>query len=141
MRAPVLYRVAAGILLLFAMGHTFGFTRPEPAWHLGGLVAQMQSARFDVGGGVERSFWDFYVAAGLLVGLCLLFSSVLAWQLARLPAETLRQLRLAQWAFAATFAVATAICAIHLFLIPILFSAAACLCLAAAAWVSGREAP
>ena len=66
----------------------------------------------------------------------LLLSAILAWQLSRLSAEALGQMRLAQWAFAVTFAAITAVSVIHLFLIPILFSAATTLCLAAAALVS-----
>ena len=69
MKASVFYRIAAVLLLLFAVGHTVGFRQAEPAWGVDGLVRSMRSVHFDVLG-FDRTYWDFFVGAGLSVGVC-----------------------------------------------------------------------
>ena len=80
MKASVLYRVAAGLLLLFAAGHTLGFRQSDPAWGADGVLASMRSVRFDVQG-FSRTYWDLFLAAGFSVGALYFFAAVLAWQL------------------------------------------------------------
>jgi hypothetical protein len=137
MKPSVLYRAAAVLLLLFAVGHTLGFTQSDPKWGVDGVLAAMRSQRFDIGG-FERSWWDFYLAAGLTAALFYVFAAILAWQLGSLQAEALAQLRATAWAFALAFAGVTAVSWIYLFLIPIAFSTLITLCLIAAAWLSSR---
>ena len=57
----------------------------------------MQPIRFDVQG-FSRTYWDFFVAAGLSVGLFYLFVAVLAWQLGGLLAGAVT--RVTVWALA-----------------------------------------
>jgi hypothetical protein len=138
MKASVLYRIAAALLLLFAIGHTLGFRQSDPAWGVNGVVSSMHGVHFDVQG-FDRTYWDFYVAAGFSVGILYLFAAVLAWQLARVPAGTLALMRGALWAFALCFAAITVLSWRYLFYIPITFSLLITLCLSAAAWVSGKQ--
>jgi hypothetical protein len=63
MKASVFYRIAAVLLLFFAIGHTLGFREPEPAWGVASLLSSMRSIHFDVLG-FNRSYWDFFVGAG-----------------------------------------------------------------------------
>jgi hypothetical protein len=140
MKPAILYRLAAVLLLLFAAGHLFGFTQSDPKWGVDAMLAEMHSIRFDMGG-FQRTWWDFYLAAGLSAGLFYMFAAVLAWQLGGLTPETRAQMRGVPWAFAAAFAAIAAVSWIYLFLIPILFSTAITLCLAAAAWVSSSARP
>ena len=86
MKASLWYRVAAVLLLLFAVGHTLGFRQSDPAWGVDALLGSMRSLHFDVQG-FSRTYWDFFVAAGFSVGVLYLFAAVLAWQLGGLPAE------------------------------------------------------
>jgi hypothetical protein len=136
MKASVIYRVVAFLLLLFAIGHTLGFSQTDPQ-RGADAVAMMRSVHFDMMG-FDRTYWDFYLAAGLSVGLFYLFSAILAWQLGSLQPEALAQMRVTAWTFALTFAALTAVSSIHLFLIPILFSTLITVCLIMAAWVSSR---
>ena len=138
MKAPILYRVAAGLLLLFAIGHTLGFRQSDPKWGVDTLIGSMRSIHFDAQG-FSRSYWDFYVAAGFLVGVFLLFSAILAWQLGGLSAETLAQMRGIAWSFALCFAAGTFLSWRYLFIIPIVFSGVITLCLIAAAWLSAKQ--
>ena len=137
MKAPVFYRMAAGLILLFDFGHTIGFRQSDPTWGVDTLLGSMRSIHFEVQG-FSRTYWDLFVAAGFLVTVFLLFAAVLAWQLAGLTANTLAVMRVTVWAFALCFAGITMVSWSHLFLLPILFSAVITVCLTAAAWLSSR---
>jgi hypothetical protein len=136
-KASILYRIAAVLLLLFATGHTLGFRQSDPSWGVDTLLSSMRSIHFDVQG-FSRSYWDLFQAAGFSVGVFYLFAAVLAWQLGGVPAGTLAIMRLTVWAFALCFAAITIVSWRFLFMLPIVFSAVITVCLGAAAWVSGK---
>ena len=138
MKASLFYRIAAVLLLLFAVGHTVGFRQSEPAWGVDTLLGSMRSIHFDVQG-FSRTYWDLFVAAGFSLGVFYLFAAVLAWQLGRLPAETLAVMRVIAWAFALCFAVITVVSWTYLFMLPIVLSVAISICLTAAAWLSAKR--
>jgi hypothetical protein len=139
MKAPIFFRIAAVLLLLFAIGHTLGFRQSDPAWGVDTLIASMRSIHFEVQG-FSRTYWDLFLAAGFSVGVFYLFSAILAWQLGRLPAETLEQMRGSAWAFACCFAAITIVSWKYLFIIPIIFGVMITLCLIVAAWLSAKPA-
>jgi hypothetical protein len=138
MKASMFYRIAAVLLLLFAVGHTVGFRKSDPNWGVDAMLGSMRSIHFGVQG-FNRSYWDLFVAAGFSVGVLYLFAAILAWQLGGLPAATLRLMRGTVWAFALCFAVITVVSWEYLFILPIAFSIAITLCLTAAAWLSARQ--
>jgi hypothetical protein len=137
MKASTLYRIAAVLLLLFAVSHTLGFRQSDPTWGIDALLSSMRSIHFDVLG-FNRTYWDFFVGAGFSVGVLYLFAAILAWQLGGLPVATLTLMRGAAWAFAIAFAVITVVSWRYLFIIPIAFSIAITVCLTAAAWMSSK---
>jgi hypothetical protein len=139
MKASIFYRVAAVVLLFFAAGHTLGFRQSDPKWGVDALLGSMRSIHFDVQG-FNRTYWDLFVAAGLSVGVLYLFAAVLAWQLGRLPAETLARMRGIAWAFALCFAAITVVSWTYLFIVPIVFSVVITVCLLAAAWLLSFKA-
>jgi hypothetical protein len=96
MKASVFYRIAAVLLLLFALGHTLGFRQSDPKWGVNPLLGSMRSIQFDVQG-FDRTYWDLFVAAGFSVGVFYLFAAILAWQLGGLPAATLALMRGTAW--------------------------------------------
>ena len=138
MKASLFYRIAAVLLALFAVAHTLGFRQSDPAWHVGPLLAAMQSIHFDALGS-SRTYWDLFVAAGFSVGVFYLFAAVLAWQLGSVPAATLASLRPTAWGFALCFAGVTVLSYKYLFIVPVIFSSLITACLSAAAWLSGRR--
>jgi hypothetical protein len=138
LKASRLYRAAAVLLLLFAIGHTLGFRQSDPRWGVDTLLASMRSTHFDVQG-FSRTYWDLFVAAGLSVGVFYFFAAVLAWQLGGLPAETLVRMRGTAWALVVCFAAITFVSWRYLFIVPIIFSALITICLIAAAWLSQRR--
>ena len=97
----------------------------------------MRSIHFNVQG-FNRTYWDFFVAAGFTVGVFYLFAAILAWQLSGLPAETLALMRGTAWAFALCFAAITVLSWRYLFILPIVFSFLITVCLIAAAWLSAK---
>src|SRR5260221_5969401 len=139
MKASMLYRIAAVLLLLFAVGHTLGFRQSDPSWGVDALLGSMRAIHFDVQG-FNRTYWDLFVAAGFSVGVLYLFAAILAWQLGGLPAATLALMRGTGWAFALSFAAITVVSWRYLFIIPIAFSIVITLCLTAAAWLSTEQA-
>jgi hypothetical protein len=138
LKASVFYRIAAVLLLIFAVGHTLGFRQSDPQWGVDALIRSMQSIHFDVQG-FTRTYWDLYVAAGLVVGVFLLFASILTWQLGSLPAETLALMRGIPWALALCFAAVTVLSWRYLFIVPVVLSSTITICLIAAAWLSANH--
>ena len=136
MKASVFYRIAAVLLLLFAVGHTLGFRESDPKWGVDALLVSMRSIHFDLQG-FNRTYWDLFVAAGFSVGVLYLFAAILAWQLGGLPAATLALMRGTAWAFALCFAAITVVSWRYLFILPIVFSVLITVCLTAA-WFSAN---
>jgi hypothetical protein len=121
MKASTFYRIAAVLLLLFALGHTFGFRQSDPKWGVDALLGSMRSIHFDIQG-FNRTYCDVFVASGFSVGVFYLFSARLAWQLGGLSKATLALMRGTAWAFALCFAAITVVSWRYLFIIPIAFS-------------------
>ena len=138
MKASTFYRIAAVLLLLFAVGHTLGFRRSDPTWGIDALLTSLRSIHFDVQG-FNRTYWDLFVAAGFSAGVLYLFAAILAWQLGGLPVATLAVMRGTAWAFALSFGAITVVSWRYLFIIPIAFSIAITVCLTAAAWISAKQ--
>lgn len=138
MKPSLFFRIASVLLLLFAIGHTLGFRSPDPQWGVDSLVTSMHSIHFNVQG-FDRTFWDLYTAAGFYVGVFLLFSAILAWQLGSLAPQNLAPLRLTAWAFALVFVVLTILSSRYLFAIPVVFCSLIALCLILAAGLSHKQ--
>jgi hypothetical protein len=138
MKASTFYRIAAVLLLLFAVGHTLGFRQSDPTWGVDALLGAMRSIHFDVQG-FNRTYWDLFQAAGFCVGVFYFFAAILAWQLGGLPSATLALMRGTAWAFALCFAAITVVSWRFLFVLPIVFSTVITLCLIAAAWLSEKQ--
>src|SRR3979411_2926280 len=134
MKASMFYRIAAVLLLLFAVGHTLGFRQSDPQWGVDALLGSMRSIHFDVQG-FNRTYWDLFVAAGFSVGVFYLFAAILALQLRWLPPASLALIRRTPWAVAPCFAAITVVSWRYLFIMTIAFSIAITLCLTAAAWL------
>jgi hypothetical protein len=138
MKASVFYRIAAVLLLLFAVGHTLGFRQSDPQWGVDALLGSMRSIHFDAQG-FTRTYWDFFSAFGLFFSVFLLFAAILAWLLGGLPAETLARVRSIAWALAICFVAVTVLSWRYAFTTPIVFSTLITLCLTAAAWLSAKQ--
>src|SRR5882724_9378541 len=137
MKVSLFYRVASGLLILFAVGHTLGFRRVDPHWGIDSVIAALRSTRFDVQG-LNRTYWDFYTGFGLFVTVLLVFVAVLAWQLGGLPKDSLSAMPVVTWGLAACFVVVTFLSWKYFFMVPIIFSGVITICLIFAAWIAAR---
>jgi hypothetical protein len=136
MKASLLYRISAGLLVLFALGHTIGFRRVDPRWNADAVVGAMRSISFDVQG-FDRTYWDFFSGFGLFVSVFLVFAAVLAWQFGSMPPEHLSAIPIARWSFAVCFVLIAGLTWRYFFLPPGVFSTLVALGLVGAAWLGG----
>jgi hypothetical protein len=137
LKASTLYRMAAVLIVLFAIGHTVGFLQHGPGWGVDALLSSMKSTRFNIQG-FSRSYWDFFVGFGFQITVFLLFAAALAWQLGGVATETLARLRMITWAFALCFAAITVLSWRYFFAIPLALSFLITVCLILAAWLARK---
>jgi len=136
MRASLLYRIAAILLLLLAIGHAMGFRQIDPKWGIDSMIQSMRSIHFNANGS-DRTYWDFFVGCGLFVTVLMVLASIVLWQLGGLSPETLASMRITAWGFVFCFAVLVYLSWRYLFFLPMIHSGAVLLCLGLAAWRSG----
>jgi hypothetical protein len=137
-KASVFYRIAAVLLVLFAIGHTLGFRQNNPEWGASSVISSMQGTHFDAQG-FNRTYWDFFSAFGLFCSVFLLFAAVIAWQLGGLTAGTFGAFtRRIAWALAVSFVAFTALSWRYAFTTPIVFSTVITVCLILAASLSPK---
>lgn len=121
MTTSALYRIAAALLALFGLGHQFGFRSVDPAWQADAVARSMQTTAFTVQG-FMRTYWDFFSGFGFFVTVFLLFSAVLSWELARLPADARAALSRSRWAFAVCYVAIATIAWTYFFIAPGVFA-------------------
>ena len=135
MRMTTLLRVASGISLFFAVGHTLGGLKSWSPIGETSVLAAMRTFRFDVQG-VNRSYLEFYRGFGFLLSVSLLMQTVLLWQLGTV-ATTDRALARP---FVVTFFLMSIASGVltwrYLFPLPVYFSAVLTLCLGLAAFAN-----
>jgi hypothetical protein len=138
MSATLLYRIAAVILVLFALGHTFGFLSFKPPTPAGIEVRDaMERVQFKVSG-QTFSYGGFYRGFGLTITAYLLFLAVLAWQLGTLSAAHTAGIATIAWALVAVQVVALVLSFLYFSIEPTILSSLLTICLAWAAWLVGR---
>lgn len=138
MKPAIFFRIAAFLLLIFAVLHTIGFRQVDPAWGADAVVRSMQSTHFNIMGS-SRTYWELFGGFGLIVSVFLVFTAVLAWQLASLPRPTLPFMRGTAWALVLCFAVVTILCFRYTFIFPTVFSILILLCFTAAALLTAKQ--
>jgi hypothetical protein len=134
MSPSLVYRVVAVLLVLYTLGHTFGFAHVDARWGVDVPLAQLRTITFAAQGTPGRTYWGFYLGFGYFCSVLMIFAALLAWQLGALPHDTLRSLQFISWSFAGAFVAATVITWRYFFTAPMVFSAIITLGLAAGAW-------
>lgn len=131
------YRIAAVLLLLFALGHQLGFRQVDPAWNAGDVVRAMQSTRF-VTQGFTRTYWQFFSGFGFLVTALLLFSAVFAWSVGNLKADLARALAPVLVSFAVCYVAVAVLTWMNFFIAPGVFATLVAAMLAVGAYQATR---
>jgi hypothetical protein len=140
MNATLLYRIAAVLLLLFAIGHTFGFLGLKPPSPEGLAVRDAMNNVLIQLKGTTFTYGNFYKGFGLTVTAYLLFAAFLAWHLGGVASSQPQSIGMLGWAFVAVQVACLVLSVIYFFLLPALFSGAVVICLAWAAWLVQRGA-
>lgn len=130
MTATTPFRICAVVLVLFAMGHTFGFLRFQPGTAEGAAVkAAMESVRFPFGN-ASRSYGELYRGFGFFVTAYLLFAALIAWELPRILAASPEGFRIIAGGFLAVQVATAALSWMYFALPPAVLSTAVVLCVA-----------
>jgi hypothetical protein len=135
MTAALLLRIASGISVLFAAGHTLGGRKEWSPMGETDVLKAMRTVRFDVMG-VSRTYLDFYLGFGFCLSVFLLLQAILLWQLAALVKVAPLQVR----GMVASFAVASLAAGViswkFILPVPAVFSAVLTVCLVWAFFVA-----
>ena len=135
MNATLLYRIAAVVFVLFAIGHTFGFLRFSPATADALAVKQaMVNVRFQIGGG-SFSYGGFYRGFGLYVSVYLLFAAFLSWHLGTLARTHPDAIGALGWMFLLVQVAGVALSWMYFGKPPLLLSVIVAVCVGWAAWL------
>ncbi|HMF91621.1 MAG TPA: hypothetical protein VKL40_13335 [Candidatus Angelobacter sp.] len=99
MKATLLYRIAAVLLILFAAAHTFGFLSFTPPTPEGVAVRDaMNNVHFQVKNH-SYSYGNFYRGFGLFATAYLLFAAFLAWHLGGMAGKHPQAIGTLAWGF------------------------------------------
>lgn len=140
MKPTVLYRIASGLLILFAVSHTIGLFSDPPTSEANAARVAMDSAHFKFMG-ADCSYGQFYIGFGLLFTAYLLFSAYLAFYLGNLAGKNPTAIAGLGWAFFTVQLASLALSWIYFFIAPVAVSALIAICLGwAALLVKGAKA-
>jgi hypothetical protein len=138
MNATLLYRIAAVLLVLFAVGHTFGFWTFRPPSAEGMAVLQsMDRVHFEVGGR-SYSYGAWYRGFGLSITAAMLFWAFLSWHLGQMARVAPQTIRLLGWAFFLVQCAGLLLAAAYLVTPAIVFSSLITALAAVGAWLTPR---
>jgi hypothetical protein len=137
MKPSLCYKISSLLLAFFGITHTIGMFRPREDEAARAVAESMRSVRFDVMG-FNRSFQDFYMGFGLVTTVYLLFSAVLAWQLAGLAGAHARIVRTLAWPLIITQVAVTVLCWTNFFYPPAITSTLITAFLLAAVFIRER---
>ena len=138
MSSSLFYRIAAVLLVLFAIGHTLGFRQTRGMTGADSVVSLMKSVHFTVQG-FPRVYYDFFVGFGLFVTAFLLFSALLSWQLASVSQHVFAEIPWVTWGLVVCFLAVTILSWAYFFLAPVIFSILITACLTAGAILGGKS--
>jgi hypothetical protein len=134
-KATVLYRIAAVVFVLFAVGHTFGFLSFRPPTPEGlAVLDAMNNVHFKVGN-ASYTYGHFYLGLGLSATINMLFSAFLAWYLGGMARSNPHAIRSLAWVFVAVQVASVVVSLVYISVIPAAFSAVLVIVLGWAAWL------
>jgi hypothetical protein len=133
MSATLFYRIAAGLLIFFALAHTAGMLSSKSPSPEASLVRHaMQDVHFQ-NMGSSNSFYGYYRGFGLSLSAYLFFAAFVAWYLGGLAKLNPPAIGGLGWALFAVQTVLFVICCAWFFAAPIVTSGLIVVCLGIAA--------
>ena len=137
MKPSLLLRIASVITLILALGHTSGgLGLWSPAGETDALRA-MRSFRFDAMG-ASRTYLDFYLGFGFIIGVYLFIQAVALWQLASIAKTDALRVRPLIGSFLLASAASAALAWKFIFVLPVVSFIAVAVCLGLAFHAAGK---
>lgn len=140
MKATWMYRIAAGVFVLFALGHTFGFLAFRPSSAEGRAVFDAMNNVHFVESGTTYSYGAFYRGFGLSISVSMILSAFLAWHLGELARKLPHAIGALGWVFFAAQVAGTAIGLKYFGEPQAIFFALVALCVGGGAWLTPGRA-
>jgi hypothetical protein len=140
MSATTLYRIAAGIFILFALGHTRGFLTFRPHTADGVAVYNAMNSVHFVEQGTDLSYGKFYRGFGLGISATLVFYVYLCWHLGQLAKSAPQSIGMLGWIFCISQLPGVVMGFLYFSWVQALFAGAVVLCLGWAAAVTRGSA-
>lgn len=137
---PIFLRAASILTLLFAVGHLLG---GKDSWSPVGetdVLRAMRSFRF-AAGGADRTYLDFYLGFGFILGVYLLLQAVVLWQLASIAKTDPLRVRPMIVSVLVALIASAFLSWIFIFPVPAIFFAVIAACLGLALLTSRRGLP
>jgi hypothetical protein len=136
------YRIAAYLMVLYTLGHSFGAVigTPEFGSQSDAVVSSMKTVRVVVQG-TERTWYDFFRGFGAFVSVFFIFSTWMVWYVGGLTPRDRRTFEPITWALVLAWAGGAVLAFAYFFTTPEIFSTVITLILIAACVVDRRTAP
>lgn len=133
MSAGLFYRIAAGLLIFFALAHTAGMqSTKSPSPEAYAVRQAMKDVHFS-NMGSSNSFYGYYRGFGLSLSAYLLFAAIVAWHLGGLAKRNPAAIGGLGWALFAVQVAIFVLCCFYFFAAPIIVGGAIVVCLGIAA--------
>lgn len=137
--ATLWFRISAVILLLFAVGHTFGFLTFKPPTEQGLAVREsMANVHFQVDGKIF-SYGGFYRGFGLSATVSMLFEGFVCWFLGGLARRHPREVVAIGWALILQQVAGMALSLMYFGIPPIIFSVVLTVCIVIATLLAAKS--
>jgi hypothetical protein len=139
MAATWLYRIAAIIFVLFAVGHTFGFLSFRPPSPEGLAVYDSMNRVHFVVEGHSYSYGEFYRGLGLSCTVSMILSVFLCWHLGELARTNPQGIGILGWVFFLAQVAGVVLSFLYFGLPPMVLSLMVTILVGAAAWLAQRR--
>jgi hypothetical protein len=136
MQTSTWLRIAAGLTVFQAAGHTFGAVLAPPSGAEEAAMRESMRAFHVTAMGMERSYWDFYFGSGWVITAFALTVAGVMWLLASIARPSPSATRPMILVLAAGYAAVTVISALYFVTAPIIVGALITVCLGIAAATS-----
>jgi hypothetical protein len=140
MKGITAFRSASVLLFAFCLMHTAGGMLAQKSLGLASdaVFAAMKSVHFEFNG-ADCTWYGFWFGFGLTASIFLLLSSIVAWQLERIPNELWPSLQTISWAFVLSHVANTVLAWKYFFAGPGVFGMVISLLLAVGTWRKSRS--
>jgi hypothetical protein len=134
-----LYKIASVLLILFTLGHTYGFLNFRPPSPEGRAVFDSMNGVYFQVKGTTLSYGEFYKGFGLAISVYGLFMAYLTWHLGTLADSSPQAIGSLGWGLFLMQVAMLALSLKYFAIVPSVLNGLLAIVLAAAAWsVRGR---